>query len=223
MIICCTETVAPPSDHYGTTKVAPSSDHLHTKSTYQHKLIGEKNIHQKVGWGGGRGVAPLATPILVARDCEGLSMPSLCLPVLCCPLPDLLRVAPVDLSLHGSAGLHCRLFLSYGLQVVSREVHRSSFEAVDLPCTGPLHFFLTFLIMSTTFVLSLTHVYAVTLYDLLSIEVSLLLSIFYLGGRKFVLCLFGECPAVDSRGISDFWNISCSGHLQSFRHIAKQA
>ena len=43
-------------------------------------------------------------------------------------------------SLHRLAGLPCRLFLSYGLQVVTREVHRSSLEAVDMLCPGTLHF-----------------------------------------------------------------------------------
>ena len=46
---CCTVAAPPSSDYYGTTKVAPPSDHLHTKRTYQRKLIGEKNIHQKFG------------------------------------------------------------------------------------------------------------------------------------------------------------------------------
>ena len=39
-------------------------------------------------------------------------------------------------SLHRLAGLPCRIFLSYGLQVVIREVC----EAVDMPCPGPFHF-----------------------------------------------------------------------------------
>ena len=46
--------------------------------------------------------------------------------VLCCPLP--YRVAPVFArsSLHRLACLPCRIFLSYGLQVMTREVHRLS-------------------------------------------------------------------------------------------------
>ena len=48
---CCTETVPPSSGHHGTTKVAALSDHLHTQRRKQHKLIGEKNIHQKLGRG----------------------------------------------------------------------------------------------------------------------------------------------------------------------------
>ena len=52
---CCTETVPPSSDHNGTTLVAPPSDHLHTKRTYQRKLIGEKTHSQQIGGGGGHG------------------------------------------------------------------------------------------------------------------------------------------------------------------------
>ena len=56
-------------------------------------------------------------------------------------LPCLLpyRVAPVfaQVVTHRLAGLPGRLFLSYGLQVVTREV---VFEAVDMPCPGPFHF-----------------------------------------------------------------------------------
>ena len=36
-------------------------------------------------------------------------------------------------SLHRLAGLHCRFFLSYGLQVVTREVHRSSLRRLVYP------------------------------------------------------------------------------------------
>ena len=45
-------------------------------------------------------------------------------------------------SLHRLAGLHCRLFLSYGLQVVTLEVHRPSLRR--LICPAQEHFiFLT--------------------------------------------------------------------------------
>ena len=46
-------------------------------------------------------------------------------------------------SLHRLAGLPCRLFLSYGLQVVTREAHRSSLMLLILICparAGPFHF-----------------------------------------------------------------------------------
>ena len=60
-------------------------------------------------------------------------------------------------SIHRLAGLPCRLFLSYGLKVVASEVHRSSF--MRLMCAAQDHFiFLTLLINSMTFMLSLTQV-----------------------------------------------------------------
>ena len=45
-------------------------------------------------------------------------------------------------SLHRFAGLPCRLFLSYGLQVVTREVHRSSLRR--LMCPAQDHFIVSF-------------------------------------------------------------------------------
>ena len=57
-------------------------------------------------------------------------------------------------SLHRLAP--CRIFLSYGLQVVTREVHRSSLRRLICPARD--HFIcLTVLIISMTCVLSLTH------------------------------------------------------------------
>ena len=84
--------------------------------------------------------------------------------------------------------------LSYGLQVVIREVHRSSLRR--LICPAQDHFiFLTVLIISKmTFVLSLTQMLVfLSLYVMLSI---LLKFHFGLCGRKFVLCLFGQCPGL---------------------------
>ena len=52
-------------------------------------------------------------------------------------------------SLHRLAGLPCRLFLSYGLHVVTREVHRSSLRRL-------IFIFLTLQFTSMTFVLSLS-------------------------------------------------------------------
>ena len=77
-------------------------------------------------------------------------------------------------SLHRLAGLPCRLFLSYGLQVVTREVHRSSL--MRLICPAQDHFiFLTVLIISMTFALSLTQMLAfLSLYVMLSILLSIL-------------------------------------------------
>ena len=76
-------------------------------------------------------------------------------PVLCCPLS--YRVAPVfsRSSLHRLAGLPCCLFLSYGLQEVTREVHRLSLRR--LICPAKDHFiFVTVYIISMTFLLYLT-------------------------------------------------------------------
>ena len=56
-------------------------------------------------------------------------------------------------SLHRLTGLHCRHFSSFGNQVVTREVHRSSLRQWICPVQD--HFiFLTLLILSMTFVLS---------------------------------------------------------------------
>ena len=89
-------------------------------------------------------------------------------------------------SLHRLAGLPCRLFLSYGLQLVTREVHRSSLKR--LICPAQDHFiFLTVLIISMTFVLSLTQMLVfLSLYVMLSI----LLSIFVCAAASlFCACL----------------------------------
>ena len=76
-------------------------------------------------------------------------------------------------SLHRLAGLSCRLFLSYGLQVVPREVHRLSLRR--LICPAQDHFlFLTVLIISMTCVLSLTQMLVfLSLYVMLIILLSI--------------------------------------------------
>ena len=78
------------------------------------------------------------------------------------------------LSLHRLAGLPCRLFLSYGIQVMTSKVHRSSLRR--LICPAQDHFiFLTVLIISMTFVLSLTQMLVfLSLYVMLSILLSIL-------------------------------------------------
>ena len=105
---------------------------------------------------------------------EGLSMPSPNYPVLCFPLPYRALQYLSRSSLHRLAGLPCRLFLSYGLQVVTREVHRSSLRR--LICPAQDHFiFLTVWIISVTFVLSLTQMLVfLSLYVMLSILLSIL-------------------------------------------------
>ena len=76
-------------------------------------------------------------------------------------------------SLHRLVGLPC-ISLSYGLQVVTREVHRSFLRR--LICPAHDHFiFLTVLIISMTFVLSLTQMLVfLSLYVMLSILLSIL-------------------------------------------------
>ena len=94
-------------------------------------------------------------------------------------------------SLHRLAGLSCRLFLSCGLQVVTIKRGPSVvFEAVDMPCPRPFRF---------------SHI-ADYIYDccplpdpdvgryILVCDVEHTSFHFALCGRKFVLCLFGQCP-----------------------------
>ena len=77
-------------------------------------------------------------------------------------------------SLHRLAGLPCRIFLSYGLQVVTREVHRSSLRRLIYRAQD-CFIFLTVLIISMTFVLSLTQMLVLlSLYVMLSILLSIL-------------------------------------------------
>ena len=77
-------------------------------------------------------------------------------------------------SLHRLAGLPCRLFLSYDLQVVAREVHRLSLRR--LICPAQDHFiFLTVYVIAVTFVLPLTQMLVLlSLYVMLRILLSIL-------------------------------------------------
>ena len=76
-------------------------------------------------------------------------------------------------SLHRLAGLPCRLFLSYCLQVVTREVHQSSLRR--LICPAHDHFIFSVLTISMSFVLSLTQMLVLlSLYVMLSILLSIL-------------------------------------------------
>ena len=94
-------------------------------------------------------------------------------------------------SLRRLAGLPCRLFLSHGLQVVTREIHRSSLRRLICPAQDHL-ICLTVLIISMTVVLSLTQ----TLVFLSICDVEHTSFHFGLCGSKFVLCLFGQCPGL---------------------------
>ena len=96
-------------------------------------------------------------------------------------------------SIHHLAGLPCLLFLSYDLQVVTREVHRSSLRRLICPALDHL-IFLTVLI-----------IYIYDLCPLPDPDVGLSILVrdvehtsfhFGLYGRKFVLCLFGQCPGL---------------------------
>ncbi len=104
-------------------------------------------------------------------------------------------------SLYRLAGLPCRLFLSYGLQVVTREVHRSSLRRLIFPAQD--HFiFLTVLIISMTFVLSISNM-LVFLYPC-NVMLSILLSIFVCA----IASLFCACLVSDSVSRSTWLYIS---------------
>ena len=62
---------------------------------------------------------------------EGLSMSSPNDPAVLCHIVSLQYLS--RWSLHRLAGLPCRIFLTYGLQVVTREVHRSSLRWLICP------------------------------------------------------------------------------------------
>ena len=98
----------------------------------------------------------------------------------------------------------CRLFtatlvslvaflLSYGLQVVTRVVHRSALAR--LICPAQNHFiFLTLLIISMTFVFSLTQTLVfLSLYVMLSKLLSILVCA---AASLFCACLVGQCPGL---------------------------
>ena len=85
-----------------------------------------------------------------------------------CPIVSLQYLS----SLHRLAGLPCHLFLSYGLQVVTCVVHRPSLRRLICPAQD-YFIFLTLLIVSMTFVLSLTQMMVLlSVYVMLSILLS---------------------------------------------------
>ena len=95
-------------------------------------------------------------------------------------------------SLRRMVGLPCPLFLSYGLQMVTREVHRSSLRR--LICPAQDHFiFLTVLTISMTFVLSLTQM---LVYLSLYVMLSILLSILVCAAASLFCAFFGQCPGL---------------------------
>ena len=110
-------------------------------------------------------------------------------PVLCCHIVSLQYLSRS--SLHRLAGLPCHLFLSYGLQVVTREVHRSSLRR--LICPAQDHFMF----------LSVDYIYEFCPLPDPDVGPSIFVcdvehTSFHFGlcGRKFVLCLLGECPGL---------------------------
>ena len=111
----------------------------------------------------------------VPRLGEGLSVPLPNYPVLCCPLPD--HVALTVFIQVGSQPLGwtpSSSFLVVWSPSMTREVHRSSFRR--LMCPAQDHFISpTLLIMSTTFVISLTLMLVLlSWYLMLSILLSIL-------------------------------------------------
>ena len=94
-------------------------------------------------------------------------------------------------SLHRLAGLPCRLFLSWS---PSGDVRGPSvvFEAVDMPCPGPFHFSH-----------SVDYIYEFCPLPNPDVGPSIFVcdvehTSFHFGmcGRKFVLCLLGQCPGL---------------------------
>ena len=118
-------------------------------------------------------------------------MPSPNYPVLCCPL--LYRVAPVFVQVCPPLGWSPLSYFLFGLQVVTLEVHRWSLRR--LICPAHDHFIcLTVLIISMTFVLSLTQMLvSLSLYVMLSILLSILICA---AASLFCACLFGQCPGL---------------------------
>ena len=110
-------------------------------------------------------------------------------PVLCCPLP--YRVAPVFVHVVSPPRGWSSFFLSYGLQVMTREVHRLSLRRLICPAQDHFSF------------LSVHYIYEFCPLTDPGVGPSILLcdvehTSFHFGlcGRKFVLCLFGQCPGL---------------------------
>ena len=118
---------------------------------------------------------------------KGLSMLSQNYPVLCCPLP--YRVAPVFVQVVSPPLGWSPLSSFLVIWSPSGDTRGPSvvFEAVDMQCPGPFHFFLTMYIISMTFVLSLTQMLVLlSLYVMLSIFLSILVCA---AASLFCVCL----------------------------------
>ena len=120
-------------------------------------------------------------------------------------------------SLHRLAGLPCRLFLSYGLQAVTREVHRSSLRR--LICPAQDHFIF----------LSVDYIYEFCPLPDPDVGPSIFVcdvehTSFHYGlcGRKFVLCLLGQCPGLCTIYViagSTHMLILISNNFNAYRHL----
>ena len=123
---------------------------------------------------------------------EGLSMSSPNDPVLCCPLP--YRVAPVFVQIVSPPLGWSPLTYFLVIWSPSGDARGPSvvFEAVDMPCPGPFHFSH-----------SVDYIYEFCPLPNPDVGPSIFVcdvehTSFHFGlcGRKFVLCLFGQCPGL---------------------------
>ena len=121
-------------------------------------------------------------------------MPSPNYPVLCCPLP--YRVAPVFVQVVSPPLGWSPLSSVLVMWSPSHDTRGPSvvFEAVDMPCAGLFNFYHRvhcIYIQYMTSVLSLTHNYVGPSIFVCDVEHTY----FHFGlcGRKFVMCLFGQC------------------------------
>ena len=123
---------------------------------------------------------------------EGLSMSSPNDPVLCCPLP--YRVAPVFVQVVSPPLGWSPLTYFLVIWSPSGDARGPSvvFEAVDMPCPGPFHFSH-----------SVDYIYEFCPLPNPDVGPSIFVcdvehTSFHFGlcGRKFVLCLFGQCPGL---------------------------
>ena len=105
-------------------------------------------------------------------------------------------------SLHRLAGLPCHLFLSNGLQVVTRKVSQLSFKRVM--CPGQDHFIsFKLMIMSMTTIMFMQVVLDIRLNDILCYTVIVsqicfiyILEFFYVSPKKLFICFFFRIPDI---------------------------
>ena len=138
---------------------------------------------------------------------EGLSMPSPNYPVLCCPVP--YRVAPVFVQVVSPPLGWSPLSSFLVIWSTSSNTRCPSvvFEAVDMPCPGLFHFSH-----------SVHYIYNFCPLPDPDVGPSIFVcdvehTSFHFGlcGRKFVLCLFGQCPGLCT--ICHSWQHTGAVHL----------